>query len=113
MTSAPARPACLPPVAVRAPAPARTGTAPRRFWPGALGSLLLLAAEVGALTPFVEFTAGPIQYVANAKVCAALLFALVAFLFLTGGATGRQFPPASAGRPGRALAWLSANLTLY
>jgi exosortase/archaeosortase family protein len=113
MTSALALPTCPPPVAVRAPAPARPGTAPRRFWPRALGGLLLLAAEVGALTPFVEFSSGPIQHVANARVCAALLFALVAFLFLAGGATGRQFPPAGASRPGRALAWLSANLALY
>jgi exosortase/archaeosortase family protein len=113
MRSAPALPTCLRSVAVRAPAPARTGTAPRRIWPRALGGLLLLAAEVGALTPFVEFSSGVIQYVANASVCAALLFALVALLFVAGGEVGRQFPPRSASRPGRALAWLSVNLALY
>lgn len=112
MTSATALPVCPPPAA-RVPAAARTAAAPRRVGPRALCGLLLLAAEVGALTPFVEFSAGPIQHVANARVCAALLLGLVAFLFLAGGEVGRQPLPADRGRPGSAPAWLAANLALY
>jgi exosortase/archaeosortase family protein len=78
-------------------------------WLSLAGPLAVLALEVAALTPFVEFADGPMAYVANGRLCAALLFALVAFLLLS--ARRLQRPQAAA--PRRRLAWLAVNLGLY
>jgi exosortase/archaeosortase family protein len=75
--------------------------------------LLLLVAEVGALTARVEIATGAVQYVANARVCAALLFALVALLLLAGGAAGTTALPRTAAGRLPALAWLAANGCLF
>jgi exosortase/archaeosortase family protein len=75
--------------------------------------LLLLAVEVGTLTPFVEFTDGqPLAYVANARVCAGLLFALVAFLFGAGWQLG-ELGFSGAGSRRRLVLGLAGNLCLY
>jgi hypothetical protein len=44
-----------------------------------------LLAEVAFLTPLVEFERGPVQAVASARVCAAILVGAAAFLLLAGG----------------------------
>jgi len=70
-------------------------TTVRRF----VAAVLLLLAEVAALTPWVEFTSGTIQYLASARVCAALLFGLVAFGFLVGdGIAPSPLPLSPTGR---------------
>jgi hypothetical protein len=43
-----------------------------------------LLAEVAFLTPLVEFDRGPVQWLASARVCAAILFGAAAFLLLAG-----------------------------
>src|SRR6266542_269434 len=58
------------------------GTVPG--WLRLIAPLLVLLLEVAALTPFVEFRSGAIAEVASARVCAGLVFALVAFLLLAG-----------------------------
>jgi hypothetical protein len=72
----------------------------------------VLLAEVAALTPCVEFPTGAIQYVASGRVCAALLFALVAFLFLAGGDL-RRWASERAPQARRTLLWLCVNLCSF
>jgi hypothetical protein len=48
--------------------------------------VVLLLAEVALLTPLVEFDRGPMRWVANARVCAAILFGAAAFMLLGGRA---------------------------
>lgn len=59
-------------------------------WQLAVPGLLVLV-EVCALTPWVEFHHGPVQYVADPNVCAGLVFAAVAFCVAAppGGLLGR------------------------
>jgi exosortase/archaeosortase family protein len=76
------------------------------------GPVLVLALEVGALTPFVEFADGPMGYVANARVCTGLLFALVAFLFLADRQRG-ELAAFNALPHRRWPLWLTFHLGLY
>ncbi len=78
-----------------------------RLW----GPLLVLLVEVAALTPVVEFSGGPMAYVANARVCSGLLFAAVVFLFLA----SKKFSRFEVGASwwGRGALWLAANLGLF
>jgi exosortase/archaeosortase family protein len=72
--------------------------------------LLIVLVEVCALTPWVEFTHGPVQYVADPMVSSGLLFAGTAFFFLGGARAGL-----SAGRVGwgRAAGWLAVHFVLF
>jgi exosortase/archaeosortase family protein len=89
------------------------GHAPCRPVLRVAGGVALLLAEVAALTPWVEFSEGAMQSVADARLGAAALFALVAFLFLA--AVGPADRPVfwARRRPRAALAWLAAHLGLY
>ena len=113
MTSPQALALAPPSAAARAPAAGAAKAPPRALWLRAAGPLLLLLAEVGALTPWVEFSGGALQHVASPRVCSGLLFALVAFVFLAAGEVGPRLLPARATSAGRPLAWLAANLGLY
>ncbi len=83
----------------------------RALWLRRIGPLVVLAGEIGVLTPFVEFTNGPMKYLANARICAGLLFALVVFLFLS----SRQRGPLDLPRPAthRWPLWMALHLGLY
>src|SRR5262245_24361344 len=86
-----------------------------RCWWRLAGPLLLLLVEVGALTPFVEFTGGPMEWLANARVCSGLVFALVAFLFVLTSREDLVGLPQATSSFGRraAVSWLAVNLGLY
>lgn len=81
-------------------------------WARLAGPLALLCVEVGALTPFAEFTAGPMQFLADARLCSGLLFAAVAFFLLAGGRL-RQAEVGEIGSWRREVVWLVVNLSLY
>jgi exosortase/archaeosortase family protein len=90
----------------------RGDTARGPSWARLVGPLVLLCVEVAALTPFAEFTAGPMQFLADARLCSGLLFAAVAFFLLAGGRLRRD----QAGEVGsrlRGAVWLAVNLGLY
>jgi exosortase/archaeosortase family protein len=76
------------------------------------GPLLLLLLEVGLLTPFVEFSTGPVASVASARVCTGLLFSVIAFLFISSRAVGEQLAASLPYPRARPLALLT-NLGLY
>jgi hypothetical protein len=81
----------------------------RRF----AASVVLLLAEVAALTPWVEFTAGPIEYLANARLCAGVLFAIVTFGFLIQDGAKSAEKLSTALPPRQILLRLALNLLLY
>jgi exosortase/archaeosortase family protein len=97
--------ACAPPCL---PAPRRDDSR-RATWVRLAEPLALLCLEVAALTPFVEFTGGPLAYLADSRICTGLLFALVAFLLLAGG----RIRDAGAGSFRRSPRWLAVHLGLY
>jgi exosortase/archaeosortase family protein len=74
--------------------------------------VLVLVVEVCVLTPFVEFSSGPMEYVADPRVCTGFLFALVTFLFFSSREI-RDLVSASAKWTTRPAPWLAANLSLY
>jgi exosortase/archaeosortase family protein len=77
-------------------------------WPRFATGVVLLLAEVAALTPWVEFTAGPIQYLASARLCTGLLFAIVTLGFLTDGG----FNPQGNKNPALESRWIPVRLML-
>jgi exosortase/archaeosortase family protein len=81
-------------------------------WRRLAGPLVVLAVEIGLLTPFVEFADGqPMAYVANARVCAGLMFAAVAFLFLDNMApVAKRY---SLATPRQWVVYGAMNLGLY
>lgn len=95
------------------PGPLAGGPRTGRVWPRLAGSLLLLLGEVGSLTYFVEFPRGPLEYVANARACSGLLFALVAFLVLATAGNRPGLSLAGGPRKRGAMLWLASNLALY
>jgi exosortase/archaeosortase family protein len=95
---------------VDGPTPADAAPAPGRL----AGALLVLLSEVAILTFWVEFPAGTaLGVVASGRVCGALLFALAAFLLLSGREGCPGVAPGSAGGGAHAAFWLAANLLLY
>jgi hypothetical protein len=82
-------------------------------WWRLAGPLLVLAVEIAILTPLVEFSDGvPLAYLANARICAGLCFALLSFLLLSSGQVGPLFRFGVA--PGRCLPrWLVIHAALY
>src|SRR5262249_10004690 len=62
--------------------------------------MLLLLAEVAVLTPFAEFSRGPMAVAADGRICSGLLFSLVvlAFLLRQRGAEARAMTGSFRGR---------------
>jgi exosortase/archaeosortase family protein len=85
------------------------------FRTGLAGPLLLLLAEVGALTPFVEFSRGPMALVADGRVCSGLLFSLVvlALLVTPRGTDGARPTTATPTHPRRTARRLALHLGIY
>src|SRR6266542_3162033 len=87
------------------------GTVPG--WLRLIAPLLVLLLEVAALTPFVEFRSGAIAEVASARVCAGLVFALVAFLLLAGRQARLPGHLSNAARGRGTALWLAVHLGVY
>jgi exosortase/archaeosortase family protein len=96
----------LPAPGLLAPSASRSGA---RF--RVVGPAVLLGLEAGALTPFVEFSGGPMGYLASGRVCSAVLVALAVLCILL--RRDRVVPAHREHRPGADWAWAFAHLAFF